>query len=82
MSVLSELPLLAAGAQKKFSRRFGHPARWLVAAPGRLNLIGENTDYNGDRQLPALVDMGAVLATGFLLHQSQRSGPHRQQDSR
>ncbi|KQY64417.1 MULTISPECIES: galactokinase [unclassified Nocardioides] len=35
-----------------FASLFGHPAQLVARAPGRLNLIGEHTDYNGGRCLP------------------------------
>lgn len=36
----------------------------LVFSPGRLNLIGEHTDYNNGFVLPAAIDKGIVLAIG------------------
>ncbi|MGB9798150.1 MAG: galactokinase family protein, partial [bacterium] len=31
---------------RKFEEVFGRKARYRVRAPGRVNLIGEHTDYN------------------------------------
>lgn len=45
-----------------FSKCFGHPPRWKAAAPGRVNLIGEHTDYNDGFVLPMAIDRYTVLA--------------------
>jgi galactokinase len=45
-----------------FATRFGRPARWVVAAPGRVNLIGEHTDYSGGFVLPMAIDRYVVIA--------------------
>jgi len=50
-------PLLSA-----FRRRFGRDAAVLAHAPGRVNLIGEHTDYNGGHVLPAAVDRRLAVA--------------------
>jgi galactokinase len=50
------LDVMAGRAAALFARCFGHPPRWLVAAPGRVNLIGEHTDYNDGFVLPAAID--------------------------
>ena len=45
-----------------FRERFGRePAAWL-RAPGRVNLIGEHTDYNEGYVLPAAIDRDVVIA--------------------
>jgi galactokinase len=49
-------PVLAS-----FRRQFGEPAV-VVRSPGRVNLIGEHTDYNHGFVLPAAVDRGIALA--------------------
>jgi galactokinase len=39
-----------------FLRRFGRPPQWVAAAPGRVNIIGEHTDYNDGFVLPMAID--------------------------
>lgn len=41
---------------KTFERQFGHTNCKLYTAPGRINLIGEHTDYNGGFVMPAAID--------------------------
>lgn len=40
-----------------FQARFGAQPRWFALAPGRINLIGEHTDYNEGFVLPAAIDL-------------------------
>jgi galactokinase len=56
------LDLMAGRAAELFARCFGHPPRWLVAAPGRVNLIGEHTDYNDGFVLPMAIERYIVIA--------------------
>jgi len=56
------LESIAERAVEMFNRSFGHPPRWIVAAPGRVNLIGEHTDYNDGFVLPMAVERYTVLA--------------------
>ncbi len=52
-----------------FLERFGQPPEWLVRAPGRVNLIGEHTDYNSGFVLPAAIDRAVWIA---LRHRDDR----------
>ncbi len=56
------LDLMAERTSAFFARCFGHPPRWLVAAPGRVNLIGEHTDYNDGFVLPMAIEQCTVIA--------------------
>jgi galactokinase len=47
---------------KLFSERFGEQPRWVVRAPGRVNLIGEHTDYNDGFVLPLAIDRAIWIA--------------------
>lgn len=49
-------------ATQAFDAAFGYePQRW-VQAPGRVNLIGEHTDYNDGFVLPCAINFGTVIA--------------------
>jgi len=60
MSALSCDDLLTH-AVEQFQRHFGRPAKYAAAAPGRVNLIGEHTDYNGGFVLPIAIDRQTVI---------------------
>ncbi|MEA1064472.1 galactokinase [Apirhabdus apintestini] len=45
-----------------FADRFGYPASLVIQAPGRVNLIGEHTDYNDGFVLPCAIDYQTVVA--------------------
>lgn len=51
-----------ARALHTFETRFGEPAALLVRAPGRVNLIGEHTDYNDGFVLPMALERAAWIA--------------------
>ena len=44
-----------------FRQNFTHQP-WIVRSPGRVNLIGEHTDYNDGFVLPASIDKGITFA--------------------
>ncbi len=50
---------------QRFAKAHGRPPRWLVAAPGRVNLIGEHTDYNDGFVLPMAIEFYTVMAADF-----------------
>ena len=45
-----------------FEATFGRSPAGLFRAPGRVNLIGEHTDYNGGYVLPFAIDRSALAA--------------------
>ena len=45
-----------------FSEELGYPATHLIQAPGRVNLIGEHTDYNDGFVLPCAIDYQTIVA--------------------
>ncbi|NIP74868.1 MAG: galactokinase, partial [Xanthomonadales bacterium] len=47
---------------EEFTRRFGEPPAFVVRAPGRVNLIGEHTDYNDGFVLPMAIDRATWIA--------------------
>ena len=47
--------------QEKFKTLFGEGAA-LYASAGRINLIGEHTDYNGGYVFPGAIDCGIIAA--------------------
>jgi len=55
------MPEPAALVREGFRKRFGESAL-LVRSPGRVNLIGEHTDYNEGFVLPAAVDKAVYFA--------------------
>ena len=50
--------------QEKFKLLFGKKPDLVVTSPGRINLIGEHTDYNGGWVLPAAIDKKITFALG------------------
>src|SRR5436190_13692843 len=46
----------------QFEKLYGRPPRWLAAAPGRVNFIGEHTDYNDGFVLPMAIERYTVIA--------------------
>ncbi len=48
--------------QKGFTAAFNTPATKFYFAPGRINLIGEHTDYNGGHVFPCAISLGTYAA--------------------
>jgi galactokinase len=56
------LQQLAAEAAAKFESKYGRAPRWIAAAPGRVNIIGEHIDYNDGFVLPMALERYTVIA--------------------
>ena len=52
----------ASAVVEAFDQAFGYPSERLYRAPGRVNLIGEHTDYNDGFVLPMAIDRAVWLA--------------------
>ena len=53
---------LGRHAADQFAKAYGRQPRWLAAAPGRVNVIGEHTDYNDGFVFPMAIDRYTVIA--------------------
>jgi len=56
------MPLQLSNLTRAFQERFGRSPQWIVRAPGRVNLIGEHTDYNDGFVLPLAIDRAIWIA--------------------
>ncbi|GAB2581356.1 galactokinase [Spirosoma areae] len=61
MNLISQL---TASFQNSFNTNPADPGPLLICSPGRVNLIGEHTDYNEGFVLPAAIDKAIYLAVG------------------
>ncbi len=50
---------------KKYQEKFGNLTPEVYTSPGRVNLIGEHTDYNGSFVFPGAIDKGITAAIRF-----------------
>jgi galactokinase len=53
---------LVDAVSQAFAERVGRPPEGVWRAPGRVNLIGEHTDYNDGFVLPVAIDRAVVVA--------------------
>lgn len=49
-------------AQQQFETHFGYQAEQTVFAPGRVNIIGEHTDYNDGFVMPCAINYGMAVS--------------------
>jgi galactokinase len=47
---------------QQFQKAYGTAPQWIAAAPGRVNVIGEHTDYNDGFVLPMAIERYTVIA--------------------
>ncbi len=62
MTEATPMSTLADSVSAGFESRFNHAPAGVWSAPGRVNLIGEHTDYNDGFVLPFAIDRRTVLA--------------------
>ncbi len=53
---------LSKATADQFAKAFGRAPRWMTAAPGRVNVIGEHTDYNDGFVLPMAIERYTIIA--------------------
>ncbi|WP_283678041.1 galactokinase [Lentilactobacillus sp. Marseille-Q4993] len=56
--------MITEDAKQKFNELFGYESQRLFFSPGRINLIGEHTDYNGGNVFPCAISLGIYAAYG------------------
>ena len=60
--------------REAFRERYGHKPLGVWSAPGRVNLIGEHTDYNEGFVLPFAIDRRTLVAAGARTDSTLRIG--------
>lgn len=71
MSVAADTRSRAAELGRRFAEVYGHEPDGVWSAPGRVNLIGEHTDYNDGFVLPFAIDRSALVA--LRMHRGART---------
>ena len=61
MTTTETIPSLAFRVKEKFQAAFGGRDSLTVRSPGRVNLIGEHTDYNQGFVLPAAINKAIYM---------------------
>src|SRR5688572_8172359 len=60
--IISAENKIAVNLQERFNSVFNRNAELVVRSPGRVNIIGEHTDYNEGFVLPAAIDKAIYVA--------------------
>ncbi len=55
-------PDIISDTARAFKTKFGHAPTHVASAPGRVNLIGEHTDYNNGYVFPVAINRQTVIA--------------------
>ena len=53
--------------RSRFIKHFDGTTGSVYASPGRINLIGEHTDYNGGFVFPGAVDKGMIAEINLMV---------------
>lgn len=56
--------MISDDVKKEFNDQFGYDSTRMFFSPGRINLIGEYTDFNGGHVFPCAISMGIYAAYG------------------
>jgi galactokinase len=64
ISTTEKTSSLSSRVKEKFKTVFSQDAPLIVRSPGRVNLIGEHTDYNNGFVLPAAINKAIYMAVG------------------
>ncbi|KYG08813.1 hypothetical protein BE21_21405 [Sorangium cellulosum] len=62
---------------QSFEAVFGRPAKVVAEAPGRVNLIGEHTDYSGGYVLPTAIPAQRAARLRSVGHAAKRAALER-----
>jgi galactokinase len=77
----SSLEALVVSATDRFDERYGQQPRWIVAAPGRVNIIGEHVDYNDGFVLPMAIERYCVIAAGMTNDEARMTNAEERSNS-
>jgi galactokinase len=64
------LQALGLHTAELFAKAYGRQPRWIAAAPGRVNVIGEHTDYNDGFVFPMAIERYTVVAAAPAIGQA------------
>jgi len=62
---MSELEQLKAENNAKFIGKYDQKPQFVSAAPGRINIIGEHTDYNFGLSMPTAINRWVIISSAF-----------------